>query len=401
MMKRILIIIPNLGKGGAQKVFHQQLFLLSKHYEVKGCVFNWEGAFKDDKTDKVISLEIPAGNTYLSKAWYFIKRASALRKIKKALAIDVAISHLEGADYINLLSYRSERIICWIHGTKKYDQNIAGLLGIVRHKILMPVLYRRADKLVTVSRGIANELSNSLHIDKEKFKVIYNGLDYDEVSNLAKEPVPEEFESLFKESKVLITHCRLSRQKNLEAMLRIFAHLAEASHVKLFVIGDGELRESLMKYCKDLNLPFWASWGNERVDPEAKVFFTGQQRNPFKFLNRASVYLFTSHWEGFPLSLCEAVICGLQVVAADCFTGPREIIAPELHLPQPIQAPIYTKYGVLMPLADSDGAIERWAHEIQKLFKIESSKLKNNLSVDQISRFHISESIDQTRFLIN
>jgi hypothetical protein len=39
-LPKVLIIIPNLGRGGAQKVFHQQLDFLSKEFDVTACVFN-------------------------------------------------------------------------------------------------------------------------------------------------------------------------------------------------------------------------------------------------------------------------------------------------------------------------------------------------------------------------
>src|SRR5687767_2781547 len=113
----ILIIIPNLGKGGAQQVFRDQLHFFATHSNVIGCVFNWDDVFEDDRLPNIISLNVPAGNNMLSKIYCFLKRISALREIKKKNKIDFSISHLEGADYTNILSKRKEKIICWIHGT--------------------------------------------------------------------------------------------------------------------------------------------------------------------------------------------------------------------------------------------------------------------------------------------
>lgn len=50
------------------------------------------------------------------------------------------------------------------------------------------------------------------------------------------------------------------------------------------------------------------------------------QQNINEFYSEASVYMLTSHYEGFPLVLLEAMAFGLVVVAYNCPIGPREII---------------------------------------------------------------------------
>src|SRR5687767_12240918 len=125
---KILVMIPNLGRGGAQQVYRDQLRFLSNHHQTLGCVFNWEDTFEDDRSYNIISLDIPAGKNIVTKIIFFWKRVFAVRKIKNDYNIDFSISHLEGADYINILSKRTEKVICWVHGTKKFDENIQGII---------------------------------------------------------------------------------------------------------------------------------------------------------------------------------------------------------------------------------------------------------------------------------
>lgn len=399
--KRVLLVIPNLGRGGAQKVFHQQLQGLQDAFTVIGCVFNFDGAFKEDHAENIISLNVPKGNNYLTKFWYFIIRIIRLRSIKRQYKIDVSISHLEGADYVNILSRTNEKVICWIHGTKKYDRNISGLLGLIRMRFLIPSLYKNADKLVTVSKGIAQELSVHLNAPLSLFRTIYNGFDSANINALSNEKLNSEFSQVFEKSKTIITHCRLSRQKNLKDLLFIYSKLSNRKTTKLVILGDGELRNDLIKFSRDRGLSTWTCWEEKVLCESADVYFIGQQQNPFKFLRHAFLYVMTSHWEGFPLALCEAMALGLPVVAPDCSTGPREIIAPAITSKQPLECVVKTNFGTLMPLA-KEASTQIWVNQIDELidgFQV-SGKQYNSFAIKRIKEFSDEDALHQTIQLI-
>jgi len=52
----------------------------------------------------------------------------------------------------------------------------------------------------------------------------------------------------------------------------------------------------------------------------------GNVKNPYKYIAQSQLFAFSSLWEGFPNALVEAMACKISVVAADCPTGPREIL---------------------------------------------------------------------------
>jgi glycosyltransferase involved in cell wall biosynthesis len=377
--QNILLIIPNLGAGGAQKVYYQQLRLLQEDNRIIGCVFNFEGMVAEENVSNIISLDVPAGKNFITKAYFFLLRIRRLSKLKERMNIDLSISHLEGADYVNILSKHREEVIIWIHGTKQHDKNIQGMLGWIRKQVLMPLIYQRADKIVTVSKGISFELSRNYPRLTKKIFSSHNALDISEIQTKAKAIVSLDFVSLCSKKTTLITHCRLARQKNIAGMIEVFSVLDRSNNdIKLIILGDGELRESLLQQCVDKNLKVYSIWGNCKWGDHYDIYFLGMQRNPFFFLQHATLYLMTSDWEGYPLSLCEAMACALPVLASDCFTGPREIVAPDLNEQQPLTRPIVTSTGVLMPLVDSVDNQLIWAKKIRSV--IDDAKLRHDLS---------------------
>jgi glycosyltransferase involved in cell wall biosynthesis len=399
---RVLLIIPNLGRGGAQQVFRQQLQGLSSDFSITACVFNWDDAFEEDKIMPVISLDVPAGKNMIMKAWYFFLRVMRLRRLKFLNRIQVSISHLEGADYVNVLSSRYDKTLCWVHGTKKHDANIRGVVGAFRKRVLIPAVYKRADRIVCVSQGIADELATISALRKQNVHVIYNGFDVAQIAALSEEPLSQRYSALFKYP-VVITHCRFSRQKNLFSLLEIFSMLKTRNVVKLVMIGDGELWDELISHCKAIGLSAWDE-KQSTDDPGLthEVYLLGHQRNPFRFLKAACLYIMTSDWEGFPLALCEAMICGLPVVAADCFTGPREILDLNSLPHQPVTSPVRNQYGSLMPLANpaNKHVLLQWANEVEQQLALLDTAKQTDAVKKRIETFGLATTLRKTANLI-
>jgi glycosyltransferase involved in cell wall biosynthesis len=394
--KNLLIIIPNLGPGGAQKVFHQQLQFLSAQFNVWGCVFNRSGFLPVDmNNDRILSLDVPAGKNIPEKVTFFRRRIKRLRDLKRKLQIDLAISHLEGADYVNYYSRLDEKVVCWVHGTKRHDRNIRGGIGLIRAGLLMPAVYGNADRVVAVSMGIADELRKAIRMDPSRLRVVYNGFDVEAIRRSSQASIDAAFMPLFS-GNVLVTHCRLAPQKNLKALIALMPGILAKEQVRLVILGDGDLRHELIEYARSIGLKV--------VEPtesltagEWQVCFAGYQDNPYPFLRYSTIFMMTSLWEGFPLALCEAMACGLPVVAADCFTGPREILAPaeEQQTTKDVKGP----FGVLMPLVyhDQNPSLEAWATAVVGLLRDEKRRSAlGELGQKRVRHFDLGNSIAQT-----
>ncbi len=400
---KVLIIIPNLGKGGAQRVFHQQFAYLSTVADVIGCVFNWDGAFESDKNSNIISLNVPGGSSFISKIYCFWKRCVVLKQTKRKHGIQISISHLEGADYVNILSNVGDRSICWIHGTKKFDDNIEGLIGWLRHNVLIPFLYRKSE-LVTVSEGIRNELIKEYKIKKDRVRYIPNGFDVEAIQNKARESIDQQILSLGIQGpiKTLACHCRLVRQKNLKAMLDIYSRVKQWEKVRLIILGDGELRDELFEHSEKLGLRTFSFWKQHHVSGNYDVYFLGHFDNPYPIVSKSNLYMMTSSWEGFPLALCEAMACGVPVISTDCFTGPREVIAPATEKNQPVDEPLIAEHGVLMPLAHSENEIQLWSREVKNILQDElTSKRLAVAGPQRVRDFDLRKIQQQWLELIN
>ena len=355
----LLLLIPNLGLGGAQRVFIDHARLLAGLYKVTECVFNLDQADDYHTNNELCELAVPGGGGPLAKIQHFVLRCFRLRQLKKMRGIAVAISHLEGADYVNVLSGIGERRVLCIHGSKLHDRNIRGVSGWFRQRVFIPLLYRQATRIVTVSAGIQAELVNNLGLPASKVQVINNFFDDESIRRQAAASLPAQYAEVMAKYPVIATAGRFAPEKNLLALLDIFAQVRQIiPQCKLLLVGHGEQYQALLERCQTLELPIYLPEQSVEAAHAAAVLFAGYQSNPHAFIARATVFVLPSLNEGFPMALGEAMICGVPVVTTDCPTGPREILAPNTQNPQkPLRKAEKADFGMLMPIPSKSATL--------------------------------------------
>lgn len=337
MKSNILIIIPTLAGGGAERIASNLSIHLSEEYHRHIVMFD---AKKIDYAYKgeVIDLNTKVIDNPLGKIMNFLIRIYKVRRIKNELKIDVAISLMEGPNIINIFTKRRDKVIISVRNFK--SKSSMGFYGKL-YKLLMKVFYNKADIIVAVSKAIKRDLIEKFGLNEEKIMIIYNFYDIEKINELAKEVLEDEYIEIFN-NPVVITAGSLTRQKGHWHLIRTLKKVKEeVPDAMLVILGQGNLEAYLKKLTKDLGL-------------EKDVHFLGYKKNPFKYIGRSTIYAFPSLFEGFPNALCEAMACGVPVISSDCKSGPREILAPDTDIEQQVKGIEYAKHGILLPVCDGN-----------------------------------------------
>jgi len=403
--RRVLMIIPNLDFGGAQNSFSRLSCILDHHFDLRLVVFNKSNLAPIVLGGSLNELGVSGSKFIPGKVFRFIQRIIRLRKIKRKFKPHVSISFLEGADYINSLSAIGERVYLYIHGSKLFDKNITGFIGLIRKKILIPILYSKASKILVVNMAIADELKKHFKLGHQSFQAMPNFYDFEEINRLASFQLSKSAEVFFKKNKVICISGRLAPEKGIEMFIQILpAVLKNHPGLRVVLVGDGPQKDKIKSTIVSLGISYDDSVVDLNQDSESTVFFLGYQQNPYLYMSRSSILALPSFNEGMPNTVVEAMGLGVPVVAADCPYGPREILAPDDQLSkvESVQKAEWCEYGALVPEWNKPLVNEAW---VEALFGLLTSAEKwEHYSLQSKKRaadFSLEKNISQWIDLIN
>ena len=181
-----------------------------------------------------------------------------------------------------------------------------------RNKELYKTVYNYSDRVVLLSEAFINEYFNYADLnDKSKFSVIPNALSYNEF-------LPIKSINL-KKSQVLVVSRLAETQKRISLAIKVWAEINHNDNFNLWtlkIVGAGPDEDYYKDLVKELGLK--------------NVEFCGRQ-HPKIYYEESSIFLMTSSYEGWGLTLTEAQQFGCVPIAFDSFSSLKDIITDEVN----------------------------------------------------------------------
>jgi len=310
---KVVFAMNDFTVGGAQRQLARQLKLYDREkfsfYLITLFQFKDRKNFYDLLPDDVVVNKLNFNNFFDFASW--VKLFNILKEINP----DVVITSLFFTNTILrilkiILGYK---VIAREHNT--YVKKIKSHIFI--DKILSFFTY----KIVAVSNGVADFTSRQEFIPREKFIVIHNGIDIDEINefrnNYRKDQLKKEL-GFSEADKIIINVGRLTSQKNHELLIKGFKRFVdENSRYKLLILGEGSLFDKLNKLIKEFEI-------------EKNVMLVGLKMDIWKYYIISEFLISTSKIEGLSNAYLEALAFGLPVVATKT-AGTDELIVPGVN----------------------------------------------------------------------
>lgn len=382
-MKKIAIITPTLANGGAERIIStlSQSKQLKEQHELTILTFDHDAEdYPFDCT--IINLkERYAKQLNRSKPIKYLNYFKIIYSIKKDMNFDIVLSFMENMGIVNAVTKRNEvalhAVSSYLSGQYGYTNNLWKNGYSYLFKRLITTFFNKLDGILAISQESAQDLIENFQIDAKKIVVSYNPYDIQSINDLAGEQKKQDEQRI-----TIVTMGSLIDLKSQWHLVRAFKEIAtKHSQVELLIIGRGENEA----YLKDMVNAYQL---------RHKVRFIGYVTNPFTYLKNADIYVLTSIREGLPNALIEAMACGLPVIATDCSSGPREILAPATDYKKKTQTIEKAENGILIPI--NNGVKKRFSEPLDEQEEMVRDALHLLIENPVLRRMYAQKSVERS-----
>ncbi len=309
-MKKILFLIHDLGRGGAEKVLVNLVNNMDRSkFDITvmalfGGGVNEQFLAKDIRLINCHKKAIP-GNSHLMKL--FTPNQLCRHYIKEHY--DVIVSYLEGpsARIVSGCADPDTQLVSWIHIEQKTKERAAASFRSYTEAL---ACYQRFDRTVCVSDTVRQDFLSLCPLDKP-VDVLYNTNESAQIVAASAESVPE---SIFADHEIkLVGVGKILANKGFDRLARIHKRLRHESYpVHTYILGNGPQQREIEQYLRE----------NDLLD---SYTFLGYQTNPYKYVAKCDLFVCASFAEGFSTAATEALIVGTPVCTVEV-SGMKEML---------------------------------------------------------------------------
>jgi len=308
---RILFTIPNFDTAGSGKALFNIATRLDKNiFEPHICCFHNKGDYFNTVNSTGIPTHIFQTTTPMKPRFKGILTCFRIARYFKQLNMDLIHSFHYAPDYSEALAAKIAGIP-WIYTKKNMNWGGKSKNGWKLRTVL-------ADHIIAQNKSMINWFfSNSKNIS-----LIPRGVDINHFSPKSKNLNLLEQLLIPKTEKVILTVANLVPVKGIEVLLDTFELLSKNNNnITLLIVGENnnEYGTTLKKKSK-------------RMKFNHKILFIGKVQNIVDYYSIADIFILPTlkKGEGCPVSLLEAMACGLPVLASD-IPGIQDILEPIHH----------------------------------------------------------------------
>lgn len=281
---------------------------ISKNIDKNEIQFDYLIAGKDSYYEKRITERGGKFFYYTSKKKNYFKYFKELYILIKRLRKDHCIMYFNSSGTYNIFPYLiaiifKYKIIVHAHNSKGDNINfIYKFFNFINRHII--------NSINCVKLSCSDIAAEWVFGKNEQYIQINNGIDIEKFQfNLVKRNVIRKSLNISEKDILLGNVGRLTDAKNPFFLLEILKEIHKQDDIyKLIFIGDGELKEELIKKSKELKI-------------DDRVIFYGNSTNVNELLQAMDLFIMPSLYEGFPISLVEAQASGLKCIVSDNITA--------------------------------------------------------------------------------